>query len=133
MRKFTWLGFEIRPLSIQDILWLIIFAAIIVLSKFYPDIKVRVWVRSKYLWVCDSFTNVYPFRIKISRCVFSLVWILLFLGLLINHLTNLIYAPITMFFIYHIVRYVFWKKTQPGIYTDVGRQRITNVKVPQQD
>jgi uncharacterized membrane protein YcaP (DUF421 family) len=42
MRKFTWLGFEIRPLSIQDILWLIIFAAIIVLSKFYPDIKVRV-------------------------------------------------------------------------------------------
>lgn len=109
MRKIVWLGLEIRKLTIQDALCITAFAFLVFLSKTLTAQKTIAGIEITISMVIMILLVPSPFGLKFRSVYFSLIWLVISLIFLFDNLTSIVYGPLIVFFIYHVIRYIFWK------------------------
>lgn len=109
-RKFIFGRLEIRKLIISDFLYLAVYTSGLIYyfyaSKCIPENKfITSWIMS---FIAGFQTISSPFGLRFRNIIFSILWLILSVVLLIdNYFISLI--PIFTFILYHVIRIVFWK------------------------
>ena len=112
MRKFTYGQLEIRRLSITDLAWIFIYLTLVLVTIILDRDN---YVKEHYgtLFMTAAAVGFLTFQtqlgLRFRSVYFSCIWLIISFYIVDNEFT-IMYYPLSVFLLYHIIRIVFWNK-----------------------
>jgi len=110
-RKFIIGGLELRPLSSTDRIILTIYATLILFQILTEYLLPQYKFPGLFLisFTIGLLTVSTPFGLRFRSVYFSSIWFIVSI-IFLTRGTSLSLIPINTFILYHILRFIFWKK-----------------------
>ncbi len=111
VRKFTIGGLELRPLSSTDRIILTVYATAIMFQILTEYLLPQYKFHGLFLisFTIGFLTVSTPFGLRFRGVYFSSIWFIVSI-IFLTRGTSLSLIPINTFILYHILRFIFWKK-----------------------
>ncbi|MBL7873829.1 MAG: hypothetical protein JNM78_19590 [Cyclobacteriaceae bacterium] len=110
-RKFTIGGLELRPLSSTDRIILVVYATAMLFQIMIEFQLPQFRIHGLFLigFAIGLMTVSTPLGLRFRGVYFSTIWLIVSI-IFLTRGTSLSLIPINTFILYHILRFVFWKK-----------------------